>query len=81
MPEYENDELYNENNDLEEKEDNQETNDTTNNDSSNYGLDDLNDFFEGELEKVEKETALSEDLEGYAKGFPDWDLVPPNDKN
>ena len=82
MPEYENEELYNnEETDLEENATPSVNEDTGATQSSdNYGLDDLSDFFQDELEKIEKETALSEDLEGYAKGFPDWDLVPPNDK-
>ena len=25
----------------------------------------------------EESTVLSEDLEGFAKGFPSWDLLPP----
>lgn len=25
----------------------------------------------------EEEVVLAEDLEGFAKGFPDWDLLPP----
>lgn len=80
MPEYENEELYNnEETNLEENVAPSEDTGATQS-SNNYGLDDLSDFFQDELEKIEKETALSEDLEGYAKGFPDWDLVPPNDK-
>lgn len=80
MPEYENEELYNnEETNLEENAAPSEDTGATQS-SNNYGLDDLSDFFQDELEKIEKETALSEDLEGYAKGFPDWDLVPPNDK-
>lgn len=39
--------------------------------------------FENELEEFaldlaqEEETELAEDLEGFAKGFPAWDLHPP----
>ena len=27
-----------------------------------------------------EELELTEDLEGFAKGFPDWDLHPPKSK-
>ena len=27
--------------------------------------------------EIEEEANLSQDLEGFAKGFPDWDLHPP----
>lgn len=35
---------------------------------------------EGTAEEItldEEEVVLAEDLEGFAKGFPDWDLLPP----
>ncbi len=32
--------------------------------------------FNQEMAKVEEEAELSEDLDAYAKGFPDWDLLP-----
>lgn len=28
----------------------------------------------------EKDVELSEDLTGFAAGFPDWDLLPPKKK-
>ena len=28
----------------------------------------------------EEEFMLTEDLDGFAKGFPDWDLLPPKKK-
>lgn len=30
-----------------------------------------------DLEQMEEEVSISEDLTGFAKGFPDWDLHPP----
>jgi hypothetical protein len=30
-----------------------------------------------EFEKVEEESEQLEDYDVYAKGFPDWDLLPP----
>lgn len=43
-------------------------------------LDDLAEFGAGEEEAItldEEEIVLAEDLEGFAKGFPNWDLLPP----
>lgn len=46
-------------------------------------LDDLAEFSIGADEEAvtldEEEIVLAEDLEGFAKGFPDWDLLPPKD--
>ncbi len=48
---------------------------------SEFGLDDeLSSSFEQEIEKMKEDSALSEDLSAYAKGFPDWDLLPPEEK-
>lgn len=48
---------------------------------SEFGLDDeLSSDFEQEIEKMKEDSALSEDLSAYAKGFPDWDLLPPEEK-
>lgn len=33
--------------------------------------------FAFDLEQMEEEVSISEDLTGFAKGFPDWDLHPP----
>lgn len=33
-------------------------------------------LFASDLESIEEESAVSKDLEGFAKGFPDWDLHP-----
>ena len=41
-----------------------------------FGLDDLSEF-EIDATEIEEEAEISEDLEGFAKGFPDWDLHPP----
>ena len=35
---------------------------------------------EAEMEAVEDGTELAEDLEGFASGFPAWDLHPPYDE-
>ena len=43
-------------------------------------LDDLAEFGADEEEAItldEEEIVLAEDLEGFAKGFPNWDLLPP----
>lgn len=48
--------------------------------TSDFSLDDLAEFSTGNGEAVtldEEEVVLTEDLEGFAKGFPDWDLLPP----
>ncbi len=48
---------------------------------SELGLDsELSSDFEQEIEKMKEDSALSEDLSAYAKGFPDWDLLPPEEK-
>ncbi len=47
---------------------------------SDLSLDDLAEFSTGNEEAVtldEEEVVLAEDLEGFAKGFPNWDLLPP----
>lgn len=41
-----------------------------------FGADDLSQF-EADMFEIEEEAEISEDLEGFAKGFPDWDLHPP----
>lgn len=41
-----------------------------------FGEDDLSEFAT-DMTAVEEEAAISEDLEGFASGFPDWDLLPP----
>ena len=41
-----------------------------------FGEDDLSEFAT-DMVAVEEEAAISEDLEGFASGFPDWDLLPP----
>lgn len=46
-----------------------------------FGFDDeLSKEFETEVKKMKEQATLSEDLSGYAKGFPDWDLLPPDEK-
>lgn len=47
--------------------------------SEEFGADDLSEF-EAEIFEIEEEAEISEDLEGFAKGFPDWDLHPPKSK-
>ena len=44
--------------------------------AAEFGADDLSQF-EAEMVEIEEEAEISEDLEGFAKGFPDWDLHPP----
>ncbi len=39
--------------------------------------DELASLFASDIEAIEEDAAISEDLEGFAKGFPDWDLHPP----
>ncbi len=34
-------------------------------------------LFASDIAAIEEEAAISEDLEGFANGFPDWDLHPP----
>lgn len=46
--------------------------------ANEFGLDEFDAVLKGELEKIEEESTLSDDLEAYANGFPNWDLVPPN---
>ena len=53
-------------------------------------MEDFNEFLSGfedlesEMPEVtlddEKDVELSEDLTGFAAGFPDWDLLPPKKK-
>lgn len=46
-------------------------------------LDDLAEFSSDTAEQAisldEEEVVLAEDLEGFAKGFPNWDLLPPKE--
>ena len=35
---------------------------------------------QAEVSKMEEAATLSEDLQDYASGFPEWDLFPPEDK-
>ena len=45
-------------------------------------LDDLAEFStdgENVVTFDEEDIVLTEDLEGFAKGFPKWDLLPPKD--
>lgn len=37
----------------------------------------LENLFAKDLELLENEVSISEDLTGFAKGFPNWDLHPP----
>ena len=49
------------------------------NESMNQDFDDLEALFgtdESDLKKMEK-TVLTQNLEGFASCFPDWDLHPP----
>ncbi len=49
---------------------------------SDLSLDDLAEFGSENEETVtleEDEFVLAEDLEGFAKGFPNWDLLPPKE--
>ncbi len=39
--------------------------------------DELASLFASDIASIEEEAAISEDLEGFAKGFPEWDLHPP----
>ena len=41
------------------------------------GDDDLGAMFGSDFEEIEAEAQLSQDLEGFANGFPSWDLHPP----
>ena len=41
-----------------------------------FGEDDLSQFAT-DMSAVEEDAAISEDLDGFASGFPDWDLLPP----
>ena len=53
--------------------------DTMNGNGEDLNFDELESMFgapEDELAKMEK-TALTENLEGFASCFPDWDLHPP----
>ena len=47
-------------------------------------LDDLSEFgISDDMSTItieENEVVLSEDLAGFASGFPDWDLLPPKKK-
>lgn len=36
---------------------------------------------EAGIDMKEEETVLAEDLDGFAKGFPNWDLLPPKKQN
>ncbi|MGN0804692.1 MAG: hypothetical protein ACI4MS_04845 [Candidatus Coproplasma sp.] len=38
---------------------------------------DLSEFALGEDDMPVEEVSISEDLSGFAKGFPDWDIHPP----
>lgn len=40
-------------------------------------LQDFGDLAEFGVEELVEEVALPEDMEGFAKGFPSWDLHPP----
>lgn len=46
-----------------------------------FSLDSLAEFGSGSNDQTinidEEEVVLAEDLEGFAKGFPNWDLLPP----
>lgn len=47
---------------------------------SNASLDDLAEFSvenEAAVTLDDEKVVLAEDLEGFAKGFPKWDLLPP----
>lgn len=35
---------------------------------------------QAEVSKMEEAATLSEDLQDYASGFPEWDLFPPEEK-
>ncbi len=35
---------------------------------------------QAEVAKMEESATLSEDLQDYASGFPEWDLFPPEEK-
>ncbi len=39
--------------------------------------DELASMFAEDIDKYDVETNISEDLAGFANGFPDWDLHPP----
>lgn len=47
--------------------------------NSEFSLDDLGEFSTENLNVTleEENVVLSEDLDGFAKGFPNWDLLPP----
>ena len=48
--------------------------------NDDLSLDDLSEFSTGGENVVfydEEDIALPEDLDGFAKGFPKWDLEPP----
>ena len=48
--------------------------------NSEFSLDDLAEFGTESEEAItieEDEFVLAEDLEGFASGFPSWDLLPP----
>ena len=50
--------------------------------NDDLSLDDLAEFGTSEEVAVtldEEQVVLAEDLEGFAKGFPSWDLLPPED--
>ena len=34
-------------------------------------------IFAADIAAIEEEASLSQDLDGFAKGFPDWDVHPP----
>ena len=58
----------------------EELKNTENTENTEFSLDDLGaelGFAGGEVTIEEEEVVLAEDLDGFAKGFPDWDLLPP----
>ncbi len=55
--------------------DNENSEKYTENDANADSFDDLGDFALDEF--IVKEKPLTEDLAGFASGFPDWDLHPP----
>lgn len=37
----------------------------------------LEKMFAADVASIEEEAKMSNDLDGFAKGFPSWDVVPP----
>ena len=61
------------------EENNLEESDDIDLDSGELLADDFGDEFKTDEDALNDEGSFSEDFGSYAKGFPDWDLLPPKD--